>query len=94
MNGEPGGGKTSAVIAFAKEYLGDLYDDYCLDLNASDERGIEVVRSKIKIFSQRRACNDKYKLIRHFYYSTKVTWPVASSLNTMDPIFLTLLCKG
>jgi len=63
LNGEPGGGKTSAVIAFAKEYLGDLYGDYCLDLNASDERGIEVVRSKIKIFSQRRACNDKMKLI-------------------------------
>jgi len=63
LNGEPGGGKTSAVVAFAKEYLGELYNEYCLDLNASDERGIEVVRSKIRIFSQRRACNDKYKLI-------------------------------
>lgn len=63
LNGDPGGGKTSAITAFAKEYLGDLYNDYCLDLNASDERGIEVVRSKIKIFSQRKACSDKYKLI-------------------------------
>jgi len=63
LTGEPGGGKTSAVLAFAYEYLGPLYGDYCMELNASDERGIEVVRSKIKIFSQRKSCSDKYKLI-------------------------------
>lgn len=63
LNGEPGGGKTSAVIALAKEYLGDLYADYCMDLNASDERGIDVVRSKIKIFSQRKSCCNKFKII-------------------------------
>ena len=63
LTGEPGGGKTSAVLAFANEYLGPLYKDYCMELNASDERGIEVVRSKIKIFSQRKSCSDKYKII-------------------------------
>jgi replication factor C subunit 2/4 len=63
LNGEPGGGKTSAVIALAKEYLGDLFTDYCMDLNASDERGIDVVRSKIKIFSQRKSCCNKFKII-------------------------------
>jgi len=63
LTGEPGGGKTSAVIAFANEYLGPLYKDYCMELNASDERGIEVVRSKIKIFSQRKSAADKYKII-------------------------------
>jgi len=63
LTGEPGGGKTSAVIAFANEYLGPLYKDYCMELNASDDRGIEVVRSKIKIFSQRKSCSDKYKII-------------------------------
>lgn len=63
LTGEPGGGKTSAVIAFANEYLGPLYKEYCMELNASDERGIEVVRSKIKIFSQRKSCSDKYKII-------------------------------
>lgn len=63
LNGEPGGGKTSAVIALAKEYLGDLFGDYCMDLNASDERGIDVVRSKIKIFSQRKSCCNKFKII-------------------------------
>jgi len=63
LNGDPGGGKTSAVIALAKEYLGDLFADYCMDLNASDERGIDVVRSKIKIFSQRKSCCNKFKII-------------------------------
>ena len=63
LNGEPGGGKTSAVIALAKEYLGDLFANYCMDLNASDERGIDVVRSKIKIFSQRKSCCNKFKII-------------------------------
>jgi len=63
LTGDPGGGKTSAVIAFAKEYLGPLYNEYCMELNASDERGIEVVRSKIKIFSQRKSCSEKYKII-------------------------------
>ena len=30
INGNTGCGKTSAVIAFAKEYLGNLYNDYCI----------------------------------------------------------------
>ena len=63
LNGEPGGGKTSAVLAFARTYLGDLFSTYCLELNASDERGIDVVRSKIRIFSQRMAVTQKYKII-------------------------------
>lgn len=63
INGNTGCGKTSAIIAFAKEYLGNLYNDYCIELNASDERGIDVVRSKIKIFSQRKLSENKYKII-------------------------------
>ena len=63
INGNTGCGKTSAVIAFAKEYLGDLYNDYCMELNASDDRGIDAVRSKIKIFSQRKMSNHRSKII-------------------------------
>jgi replication factor C subunit 2/4 len=53
IEGEPGTGKTSTIFAFIKEYLGDLYDNFCIELNASDDRGIDIVRSKIKIFSQK-----------------------------------------
>ena len=63
INGNTGCGKTSAVIAFAKEYLGDLYDNYCMELNASDDRGIDAVRSKIKIFSQRKMSDHRSKII-------------------------------
>ena len=63
INGNTGCGKTSAVIAFAKEYLGDLYNDYCMELNASDDRGIDAVRSKIKIFSQRKMSDHRSKII-------------------------------
>ena len=48
--GPPGTGKTSSIIAFAKYYYKEDYDDMVLILNASEERGIETVRNRIKQF--------------------------------------------
>lgn len=48
--GPPGTGKTSLIIAVAKHYYKEDFDNMILVLNASEERGIETVRNRIKQF--------------------------------------------
>lgn len=54
ISGLPGIGKTTSVHCLAHELLGDKYSEAVLELNASDDRGIEVVRNKIKQFAQKK----------------------------------------
>lgn len=49
--GPPGTGKTTAITRCARELYGDMYDIMVLEINASEERGIDMVRSKIKYFA-------------------------------------------
>lgn len=50
LSGPPGTGKTSTILSCARELYGDNYPIMVLDINASEERGIDVVRNKIKNF--------------------------------------------
>jgi len=48
--GPPGSGKTSMAVAFAKDLLNDSFEFNFLELNASDDRGIDTIRSLIGNF--------------------------------------------
>ena len=53
--GPPGTGKTSTILSCAKELYGKNIDIMVLQINVSEERGIEVVRNKILQFVQSKS---------------------------------------
>lgn len=52
FSGPPGTSKTTAAIAMARDLFGDSFDENFMELNASDERGIDVVRNQVKNFAR------------------------------------------
>jgi len=63
FSGPAGVGKTSASVAMARELFGPGFEQNFLELNASDQRGIDVVRSTIKDFARTLAFNAQFKII-------------------------------
>ncbi|KAG9389692.1 replication factor C subunit 5 [Carpediemonas membranifera] len=69
--GPPGTGKTSTVVAMARDLYGSKngapsnYSTMVLELNASDDRGIDTVREQIRTFVSSRAIvhDPPYKLV-------------------------------
>jgi replication factor C small subunit len=52
LAGIPGTGKTTVALCIARELFGDNWRTFTLELNASDERGIDTVRERVKDFSR------------------------------------------
>ena len=64
FSGPAGVGKTTLSLVIAKELFGENWRQNTLELNASDERGIDVVRVKVKDFARTKAIgNVPFKLI-------------------------------
>ena len=61
--GPAGTGKTTCALALAKEIYGDKWKHNFLELNASDERGIDVVRGKIKDFARTKPIDASFKIV-------------------------------
>jgi len=53
--GPAGIGKTTSILALARDLYGPSYRNFILELNASDERGIGVIRDKVKNFARTAA---------------------------------------
>jgi len=53
--GPAGVGKTTSILCLARDLYGAGYQNYVLELNASDERGIDVIRDKVKNFARTSA---------------------------------------
>ena len=56
--GPPGTGKTSTILACARKLYGKNFKAMVLELNASDDRGIAVVRNQITSFAGTRKLFD------------------------------------
>ncbi len=62
--GPPGTGKTTAAHAMAHDLYGEGYRQFMLELNASDERGIDTIREKVKEFARSRTPPEiPYKIV-------------------------------
>lgn len=56
--GPAGVGKTTLSLVIARQMFKDSWRENFLELNASDERGIDVIRHKVKDFARTRAIGD------------------------------------
>jgi len=56
--GPPGTGKTTAALCLAHGLYGKVYREHLLELNASDERGINVVRETVKTFARTKSIGE------------------------------------
>ena len=63
FSGDAGIGKSTAALAIARDLYGEEWQEHFLELNASDQRGIDVVRDRIKSFARSSFGGHDYRII-------------------------------
>ena len=97
LSGPPGTGKTTSVLALARTMLGDAFKEAVLELNASDDRGIEVVRGHARhqaasqetrrgVTRNRRGGCDSILFARRLEYSPQTTRNLVFILYQSPPV--------
>lgn len=56
--GPPGTGKTTAALCLTRDLFSEAYREHIMELNASDERGIDVVRETVKTFARAKSIGE------------------------------------
>lgn len=63
FSGPPGVGKTTCALILAREALGENWQDNFMQLNASDDRKLSVIQTRVKEFARSMPINAKFKII-------------------------------
>lgn len=83
--GPAGTGKSTSIVAFAKEKYGDSWRSNLIEFNASDDRGIDVIRDQIKSTARTSATGDFDRKIIMLDESDSLTKAAQSALRrTME----------
>lgn len=61
--GPPGTGKTTTILSYCYEMFGNDYMNYIIELNASCDNGINIIKSTISSFAKKRVIDGKFKMI-------------------------------
>ena len=63
LTGYPGSGKTSTVFCLTKKIINNNFDDNYLEFNASDNRGLDIIKNRIYSFCRRKTNNNYLKIV-------------------------------